>query len=91
MGLGGPGSPACSLGKTTPTGPTGWGTSDTFLGSARQESWHEAPTAVAASSGPVDGCLARPCLEKKGHSLLRALGYQAMHTYVFSASILLAW
>lgn len=86
MGLGDPASPACSLGKTTPTGPRGRGTSGTLLGSARQEGWHEAPTAVAASSGPVNGRLAHSCPEKKGHSLLRVLGYQAMHTYVFSAS-----
>lgn len=47
------------------------GVSGTLLGNGRQEGWHAAPTAVAASLRPVDGCPARCCPEEEGHNLLR--------------------
>lgn len=58
--------------------------SGTVLGSARQEGWHAAPTAVAASSGPAGGHLALCCLNEKGHNLLRVLEYKATPTCICS-------
>lgn len=60
--LDGPASPA--LGWTMPINPKEGGT-ELFLGSARQEGWHTAPTLGLGILGPAGGHLAHAAWTRK--------------------------